>query len=137
MTGPPEGSAGDSYAKAYAELSRTLKTWLVAYGIGAPVLFMTNPDLWKAVAASGDLRAVGLLFLIGVFLQVLIATVNKTAMWVLYYGEEHTSFKSKRRYQAAEWLSKQFWIDVLIDIGTITLFVIATLQVLDIVMATT
>lgn len=45
MTGDPPVSASDGNAKAFGEHSKVLKTWLVAYGIGAPVLFMTNPDL--------------------------------------------------------------------------------------------
>ena len=40
--------------KAYEEHAKTLRTWLVAYGIGAPVVFLTNEQLSKRLLA--DLR---------------------------------------------------------------------------------
>ncbi len=62
---------------AYEEHTKTLRTWLVAYGIGAPVLFITHDTLMKAVQKSGEGRSLGLLFLIGVAIQVVLAALNK------------------------------------------------------------
>lgn len=43
----PEPDDFDAHQKLehfnnYADYSRTLRAWLVAYGIGGPVLFVTN-----------------------------------------------------------------------------------------------
>lgn len=80
----PGKNGSDSRSELYAAYdgySRALRTWLVAYGIGAPVLLMTNDALWLAVAESGDAAWIGALFLVGVALQVVLTAVNKTAMW--------------------------------------------------------
>ncbi len=71
------------YYKAYEEHSKVLRTWLVAYGIGAPVLFLTNETLAAKLAGSAVAGRVAALFLVGVAAQVLLAAFNKTVMWVI------------------------------------------------------
>ena len=127
--------ASREFHAAYDGYSRTLRTWLVAYGIGAPVLLMTNDSLWRAIAESGDMTWIGALFLIGVALQVLLATLNKTAMWVLYYGEIRSDFEEGWVCSFAAWLSRQFWIDILVDLLSMGLFAAATYQVFRILTA--
>jgi len=46
----------EEYFKAYEEYSKVLRTWFVAYGIGGPVLLLTNETLAKAIKASGQVR---------------------------------------------------------------------------------
>lgn len=118
-------TAADVWA-AYQGYSNTLRTWLVAYGVGAPVLFLTNEAIWKRVAASGEARTLAMLFLCGVGLQVLLAALNKTVMWAIYYGELITDFKQTRRYRVAATIAQQFWIDFVIDLGSMVLFALAT-----------
>jgi hypothetical protein len=55
---------------AYSEYNKTLRTWLVAFGIGGPALFMTNDGIAKRLVATGELRMVVVLFLIGAGVQV-------------------------------------------------------------------
>ena len=42
----------DVYGEAFTRYENMLRTWFVAYGIGGPVLFMTQDSLRKALAAS-------------------------------------------------------------------------------------
>ncbi len=44
------------YLEAYAEHSKVIRTWFVAYGIGAPVLLLTNEALARTLKASGSVR---------------------------------------------------------------------------------
>ena len=49
----------DGYFRAYEEYSKLIRTWLVAYGVGAPVLLFTNDRLagiqeLQTVIAAGD-----------------------------------------------------------------------------------
>lgn len=118
--------------KAYEEYSKTLRTWLVAYGIGAPVLFLGNETAWKTLVDSGKARDVATLFLLGVAVQVLLAALNKTVLWVCYYGELENSYKSRRQFKICEWLSQQFWIDLVCDAGAGVLFALATIQVFSV-----
>ena len=80
----------------------------------------------QAIRASGNAKFIAACFLIGVSLQVLLATVNKASMWALYYGEENPGFKNRKRYHAGHWLSENFWIDLLVDVTTLLLFGLAT-----------
>ena len=116
---------GEFY-KAYEEHSKVLRTWLVAYGIGAPVLFLTNDTLAARLAESGSSASVGALFLLGVAAQVGLAAVNKTMMWACYYSERNPSVQERWWSKAAYWLGKFFLIDLMIDVVTLALFGSAT-----------
>jgi len=115
--------------EAYSSHARNLRTWLVAYGIGAPVLFLSNESLWIAVSKAECATCIAVLFLTGVASQIFIAFVNKNAMWICYYGERTESFKSRVIYKISDWLSAQFWIDILCDIISMICFIIATYTV--------
>jgi hypothetical protein len=129
-------TAADLY-KAYEEYSKTLRTWLVAYGIGAPVLFLTNETLSARVLASPHAECLGILFLSGVSLQVLLAALNKSVMWACYYAELTPVCKTKRRFRFADWISQQYWIDFLIDAASLVLFAFATWRAFRIVFGST
>ena len=119
---------GEGHYLAYLEHARTLRTWLVAYGIGGPVLILSQDSLWKRLAASGHLSMIAALFLCGVALQVLLATTNKNAMWAVYYGELEPKYQATRRYKLGLWLSSQYAIDFLCDFASLALFAYATYQ---------
>ncbi|NIM49041.1 MAG: hypothetical protein GTO22_07250 [Gemmatimonadales bacterium] len=119
----------NEYYRAYEGHSRTLKTWLVAYGIGAPVLLLTNETLWRAVAASGESQRIGLFFLAGVALQVIVAAVNKVLMWASYFGQINPAFRGSRIHGLVAWLRTKFWVDLLVDAVSMLLFVVATYRV--------
>ena len=122
----PTSEGGTGHYAAYEEHARTLRTWLVAYGIGGPVLILSQAEVWKRLAASGSLRFIASLFLSGVVLQVILAAVNKSAMWACYYGELESAYQSTRRYKIGLWLSERYLIDFLFDIAGMFLFAYAT-----------
>jgi hypothetical protein len=103
-----------------------LRTWLVAYGIGAPIALLTNEAFANAIRNSGKSKYIAGAFLAGVAGQVVLATINKVSMWALYYGETQARFKATRRYRIAHWLSETYWIDLALDVGAITAFGWAT-----------
>src|ERR1700693_6036282 len=70
-TGAPATAPKDSaFYAPYAEFAKTLRTWFVAYGIGAPVILLTNKELWAAVQRSGSASHIAEIFLAGAFLQI-------------------------------------------------------------------
>jgi len=107
-----EGNAAHEHFDVYTEYAKTLRVWLVSYGIGAPVLLSTNELFSARILDSGNARIIAVLFLSGVGAQVLLALLNKNAMWACYYGSDNPSFQSTRRYKVADWLSRQYWIDL-------------------------
>ena len=115
--------------EAYSSAATNLRTWLVAYGIGAPVLFLSNEDLWQVLSEGKCAECVAILFLTGVFFQVVIAIINKNIMWFCYFGEYKITFKKTRTFRLCEWVSEQFWIDMLCDVISIACFITATFRV--------
>ena len=110
----------------YRVAATNLRTWLIAYGIGAPVLFLSNDHLWQALVKAKSVKSIAILFLIEVATQVILASINKNAMWFCYSGEGDPAFREKRIYKFSDWLSEQFWIDMGCDVLTMVLFAIAT-----------
>lgn len=113
---------GDLYFANYADYSRTMRAWLVAYGIGGPVLFLTNDKVSAKLGQSGHAHLVVSLFLLGVGVQVFGAFVNKWAAWHQYRGNEEPDFCTRRSYRAWSWVNDQTWLDVCIDVGTMVVF---------------
>jgi len=123
-TGPaPDPGA---YFKVYEDYAKTLRTWLVAYGIGGPVLFITNKDVADKLSSSHAAPCIAELFLAGVALQVFLAMLNKTVMWAVYWAELYPEEAKKCRFRFAYWISSQYAIDFLIDLATLALFGAAT-----------
>ena len=118
----------------YAEHSKTLRAWLVAYGIGAPVLVAANGHLYELFKEATCQTWVISLFLIGVAGQVLLGFVNKWCSYHMYLGECHNSFKPQRRYKFWRWINDRSWIDLSIDSASILAFVLATLLFLSVVL---
>jgi hypothetical protein len=125
MTEQNNKKANEFYA-VYEEYSKTLRTWFVAYGIGGPLLFLSNEKLWVKITNSGEARIIGICFLAGVAAQVILSCLNKTLMWALYYGEVNPPSKRHKRYKIADWLSEQMWIDFAVDVFTLVVLAIAT-----------
>lgn len=123
-TSEPIGQSG--HFEAYSQHSAVLRTWLVAYGIGAPALFMSQDKIWQALAISGLLATIGSLFLLGVFLQVALAAINKSVMWACYFGDTEPLYKETFRYRGACWLADKYSIDLAADLGAMASFSLAT-----------
>jgi len=131
----PSGEAPSKetgFAGAYVEFAKTLRTWFVAYGIGAPVLVLNQDKLRDALKASPEARTIAWCFLAGVGLQILAAFTYKIAMWYLYMGELSPAFCKSRRHRAADWISTALWLELLFDLGTVALFAWATVRVVQI-----
>jgi hypothetical protein len=126
LTHATPDSAG--YYAVYEEHARTLRTWLVAYGIGGPVLILSQEAVWKQITKIGSLPLIAKLFLGGVVLQVVLAAVNKSAMWALYCGEVDREYAKTKRYKVGSWLSERYIIDLALDLSSMVLFAWATYE---------
>jgi hypothetical protein len=125
MSSPPN-SAEVSFYKSYSEFSKTLRTWFVAYGIGGPIVLLSNEVAWGWLMKSGKAATIGLLFLIGGAIQVISALLNKHSMWYLYFGEFSPASPPRLSYRISYWYSDQGWVDVVFDLATVALFGWAT-----------
>ncbi|MEX2555817.1 MAG: hypothetical protein WEB06_09305 [Actinomycetota bacterium] len=123
--------------KAYEGHATTLRAWLVAYGVGGPVLLLTNERISSVIADAGHARLLAVLFLAGVSLQVILAALNKYAMWLCYYSDEEPQVEEKWPYNWATWVSRQVWIDLAVDLASLGVFGYATYRILVDVAAAT
>jgi hypothetical protein len=118
----PHGADASDSLDLYRDYNRVLRTWFVAFGIGGPALLLVNSDVAKALASHHELRRVSLLFLIGVVLQVSCALLNKTVNWYVYASSVADQTTENCCGRVAEWLSRRYCIDLLVDLGTIVVF---------------
>jgi hypothetical protein len=110
----------------YAEYSKTLRAWLVAYGIGGPILFFTNKDITQAISQAPGKRLIVALFMAGVTCQVLLAFVNKWCAWHIYAGENDRNYRDKRAYKVWAWINDHSSIDFVIDATSLCAFAYST-----------
>ncbi len=122
----------DVYGESFSMYEKMLRTWLVAYGVGGPVLFMTQKDLRQALVTAPDGRTIGVLFLLGVLAQVLESFLYKTSMWYLY-REAAKENECHSMYTFSKWVEDHYLIDIIFDLITIVSFAIATYMVFPIV----
>lgn len=120
------------YFDSYAEYNRILRSWFVAFGAGGLALFLVEDDLRAALIASGMARPVMLLFLAGSAAQVIVAFLNKYASWYGYAGEDDAEFRDSRRYRFWSWVTRQFWIDISLDILAGVSFMVAIWVLFDV-----
>ncbi len=121
----------------YAEYSKTYRNWMVAYGVGGPVLLLTNEQAAERLVGAPQLPWIVGIFLAGVGLQILLAFVNKWVAWCLYGGAfsryqhaikdpEATKFHESRAYRFSRAAGAQSWFDFLIDLSAPVCYSIAT-----------
>lgn len=128
----PSKSQQEEFYKAYEDYAKALRTWFVAYGIGFPILVLTNAGVSNALAKSGQSKLIVQLFVIGMACQVLIAIINKVCMWINYHSEMNVDNHDKWWAKASYWLGNQFWIDVTFDIASLVAFSLGTIKLFNV-----
>lgn len=120
------------YYQAYEEHAKTLRAWFIALGVGGPGFLLAQTEISKGLNEDGTFVAVVLLFLIGIFVQALVVFLNKTVMWVIYYTHEPDKKGTPPTFvtKVADYLSEQFWIDIVADLLTAGLFSFAVILIL-------
>lgn len=140
-----EATDHEGHFANYAEYSKTFRSWMVAYGIGGPILLLVSKDVPTSLAGSQHLPIIITLFVIGVGLQILLALINKWAAWQMYRGAyslyqcertdtDQDSHHDTRTYKFWKWINKQGWIDFLCDTFSLLAFSAATWLVLKVLL---
>lgn len=118
------------YFEPYKAFATTLRTWLVGYGIGAPVLFASQNAFANLLKKPETAVVIITVFLGGVVAQVLAAVVFKVCMWYLYCADFNADFRQTRRYKLSYLLSDNIWLELFFDAVSIGAFSWATFRVL-------
>jgi len=118
------------YFEQYWRYCSSLRNWFVAYGIGGCILFVSDKaELFQQITLERK-RFVVITFLVGVIAQVFLAGLNKWIHWYIYWGKEDEGFRQTWRYKASDWISTQFWIDIVVDLITFGSFGAATVTMI-------
>lgn len=128
---PPESG----FYEAYSGFAKTLRTWLIAFGVGAPIIFFQSPEAWAALGKNGAVRPFVYCFLIGIAIQVFCSLLFKTAMWYLYMSELGEIQEDAWQFTASQWVSTAYWLELFLDVATISLFTYATFRAVQTVVA--
>ncbi len=115
----------DDLFDEYSEFAKVLRTWFVAYGIGGPVLLISNETVQTKIAHSGFAVWIVIAFLGGVVLQVGMALVIKAALWTSWQASSNRRLKKKCRYYIAKCILNDFWGEFLADATSLISFVVA------------
>ena len=118
----------EAHFKAYEEHMKTLRAWFVAYGVGGPILFVTQEHFAKRLLESGELFWLTLFFFGGVGLQIFIAAINKWVNWYIYFADKN-NITDGPWFTVTSKISRMFWLDIVCDIGSAALFAAATIKV--------
>jgi hypothetical protein len=115
-------SDANTHLKLYEEYNKSLRTWLLSFGIGALALLLSNKELADKFSDASTKSLIVYLFLFGCSTQIAIAFINKICSWCMYTGESNKAFANTRRYACARAVDGWFWLDVLLDIAAIGSF---------------
>lgn len=117
-----------SHFENYQEYNKTLRTWFVTFGLGAPSLFLLNDDLGKILMNSGYARWVVALYLLGSAIQIFITVLNKFIAWYSYYTAQYPQdekIKNTIRYKILHGMGNDFRIDMAADLVTALFYLAA------------
>jgi len=126
----PEADDAKLYLESYQSFARSLRTWLIAYGIGAPVLFASQPAFSEMLRNKNAVAPVIYVFLAGMAVQIATSLLYKVTMWYIMWGALKPEFKQSKRYKFFNRLSELIWPELLLDVASIAAFTWATVKVL-------
>ncbi|MDE2091803.1 MAG: hypothetical protein KGJ08_07890 [Gammaproteobacteria bacterium] len=109
--------------------ARILRAWLVAYGVGVPVLLVSQRLIAEAIIKKGNGSLITWLFLVGVAIQIIEIFIYKYSQEYLYHDETGSELKDTRRLALAEWFSNTIWFEIVFDLLSMVLFVCGTFMV--------
>jgi hypothetical protein len=124
----------NAHHAAYFDGLKELRHWFLAYGVGGPLLLISNKDIYSDIAASGEAPGIVILFAIGVAAQIAITFINKWNNWILYWYFDETKARQGAGVRFCNWLSEKFWIDVACDLVSLVMFGWATIKVLNVLL---
>lgn len=126
----PKNEEATIYFESYGSFSKTLRAWLVAYGIGAPVLFATEDTFSELLKYKDTMTPIIGAFVFGICIQVIAALIYKASMWYIMWGALNDDFKKTKRYKYSDWVSEQLCLEISFDILSISAFTYATAKIL-------
>ena len=117
----------ESILDNYIGFSNLLRTWLTTYGIGFFVFVASQQDIVSALS-DNKAKATYILgcMIVALSLQVIAAFIYKYSMAYVHEGYGKREVKEKWWYRLAYFFYSSYIIEIIIDAGTIALYLIGT-----------
>ena len=117
------------YLEIYASFSRNLRGWLIAFGVGAPVLLVSQESVATRLSASPRFEFIVWTFFVGLTSQILAVFFYKMTLGGLYLGEEGQYSKDGRWWKFCYWSYRQQWLELIPDVVTLVAYAVAVYMV--------
>lgn len=122
----------ESILENYVGFSNLLRTWLTTYGIGFFAFVASQTEIVAKLSANKEAASCVLICIISALsLQVFAAFIYKYSMAFVHQGYGSTT--KGRVYKLAFCLYSSYWIELLIDFLTISLYVFGTFKLIKLV----
>ena len=123
----------NEHYKSYGKFSSAVRNWLIAYGVAGPALLLAEENMLTRINESNCAVAIGILFLGGVLFQVLKSLLYKATSWYAMDYKYIPEARATKKMKYSLWINNNMWIDMLIDLITILMFIAATVVVLNVI----
>jgi|APCry1669189034_1035192.scaffolds.fasta_scaffold42235_2 hypothetical protein len=114
----------------YSQYNNTLRSWLVAFGVAVPAVFISSKDAQAFLQHVPDLKNVIATFLAGVCSQIVVSFINKFVAWSAYHRDDlalrNTTCTPFTKKVAS--FENAIWLDFTCDLITIACFAWAICQ---------
>jgi hypothetical protein len=125
----------DANLALYGEYNKTLRSWLVAFGIAVPAVFVASKDAKEFLLKAPDLELIIIVFLAGVAGQVATSFLNKFISWSAYHRDDCRLTQGRDCHPIfgrIASLENEIWIDFIFDAVTVGCFIWAVIRLLSI-----
>lgn len=128
----------ESFA-VYSEYAKTFRIWMVSFGVGVPafLLIESNEKTLDTIMKAPNFNLYAILFFTAVFLQIILALLNKNTNWFHHdTALRYEELKERRWSGFWRWFFQifrsQYWIDICVDLTSLGCFITSTVGVLHI-----
>ena len=120
-----ESSDVAGYFAQYQYYNASLRAWFIGFGVGLPVLVLSQKHLFEKLDAHSG-RPAARWLLLGVGAQILGALINKHTNWATYRDEAlKAEGKGERLPKHLHWLTRPhdwYWVDIVLDVASLISF---------------
>ena len=118
------------YLEIYASFSRNVRAWLIAYGVGAPVLLVSQDSVVTRLSNNPLTPFIAIVFLTGVLVQICSAIFYKGITGKLYMVKRGYHDQNSTGHDFSERWFKKLKPELICDSVTVVFYFAATALVI-------